>query len=76
MRVLILLLVVVLVTTGGKQSQLLLQSTKVELGSKFGVEFDKILVSLQMLGVLLIWGDLQSRNNLAMNKVFDSFIRQ
>ena len=37
-------LVVVLVT-GGKQSQLLLQPTKVELGLQVGVGFDNILTT-------------------------------
>ena len=36
----VLILVVVVVVIGGKQSQLLLRSSKVELGCKLGVEFD------------------------------------
>ena len=36
-----LVVVLLVVVTGGKQSQLLLQPTKVELGLQVGVEFDK-----------------------------------
>ena len=36
----VVLVLVFLVVTGGKQSQILQQPTKVELGLQFGVEFD------------------------------------
>ena len=52
--------VVLVVVTGGKQSQLLLQPTKVELGLQVGVEFDNTSF------LMLIWFPTSSTSDLSL----------